>query len=164
METCSSCGARLSPDIDWCPQCYTRTGPPPPARPAVAPTAPAPVVAPPVTSTPATVATAAPAPAPEAHDVAQPLDPKELPVDALMQQLRAQHSRIARKESTLTTGARVALSAGLLLLCILGYFLVIAAIGISPSWRSFEMFLPAMFTVGGALLWIVWRPVLLEAG
>jgi hypothetical protein len=46
-ESCASCGARLSPDVDWCGQCYqpVRTAPAPaPAATALRPAAPAPDV------------------------------------------------------------------------------------------------------------------------
>jgi hypothetical protein len=44
------------------------------------------------------------------------------------------------------------------ILSLIGYLLVAGWIGISPSWSSFEMYLPVAFTIGGAMLWAVWRP------
>jgi len=41
---------------------------------------------------------------------------------------------------------------------VIGYFVVAGNIGISPSWSSFEMYLPVAFTIGGGMLWAVWRP------
>ena len=31
METCGACGARTSPDAEWCPRCYVRRAPDRPA-------------------------------------------------------------------------------------------------------------------------------------
>ena len=150
MDNCRSCDAKLSPDIDWCPQCYTRTGRPRPGVPQAAP-APAPASGPAVAGSPTAVATAQSA-------SSAPLAPRELPVDALMHQFVNHQSRTKAGEISFGWMGRTMLSIGVLILCLVGYLIVAGWIGISPSWSSFEMYLPVAFTIGGAMLWAVWRP------
>jgi hypothetical protein len=144
MDNCRSCDGKLSPDIDWCPQCYTRTGP---AQPGMSQAAPAPAAA-----------GSATAVAPASTGGSAPLLPRELPADMLMHQLQTHHSRTKPGEISFGWVGRTMLSIGVLILCVIGYFVIAGNIGISPSWSSFEMYLPAAFTIGGAMLWVVWRP------
>jgi hypothetical protein len=142
MDNCRSCDAKLSPDIDWCPQCYTRTGP---FQPAMTP-APA----------PATATTVAP---PASRGAMQPLLPREMPTDLLIHQFQTgHHSRTKAGEVSFGWMGRTMLSIGVFILGVIGYFVVIGNIGITPGWKSFEMYLPVFFIVGGAMLWGVWRP------
>ena len=140
MENCRSCDAKLSPDIDWCPQCYTRTGPSPQA----------------MTQAPAPATATAVAPQ-ASLGATQPLLPRELPADLLLQ-MPAHHSRTKAGEVSFGWMGRTMLSIGVFILGVIGYFVVVGNIGITPGWKSFEMYLPVFFTVGGAMLWGVWRP------
>src|SRR5262245_706891 len=135
MDNCRSCDAKLSQDIDWCPQCYARVGPPQPGSP---------------------VAVPSPAPAPGSLGASQPLLPRELPVDALMH--TAVHSRTKAGEISFGWVGRTMLSIGVFFLGVIGYFVVVGNIGITPGWSSLERALPVFFAVGGAALWAVWRP------
>jgi hypothetical protein len=150
MDNCRSCDAKLSPDIDWCPQCYTRTGSSQPGMPQAAP-APAQASAPAVAGSIGAVATAQ-------NGGSEPLAPRELPVDALMHQFMTHHSRTKAGETSFGWMGRAMLSVGVFILGVVGYFVVIGNLGITPGWSSFEMYLPVFFTVGGAMLWGVWRP------
>jgi hypothetical protein len=150
MDNCRSCDAKLSPDIDWCPQCYTRTGPSQPGMPQAAP-APAQASASAVAGSIGAVTTAQ-------NSRSEPLAPRELPVDALMHQFMNHQSRTKAGETSFGWMGRAMLSVGVFILGVIGYFVVIGNIGITPGWSSFEMYLPVFFTVGGAMLWGVWRP------
>jgi hypothetical protein len=140
MDNCRSCDAKLSPDIDWCPQCYTRTGLSQPA----------------MTQAAAPVTATAVAP-PASMGATQPLLPRELPADLLLQ-MPGHHSRTKAGEISFGWMGRAMLSVGVFILGVIGYFVVIGNLGITPGWSSFEMYLPVFFTVGGAMLWGVWRP------
>jgi hypothetical protein len=97
-------------------------------------------------------------PAAAATTVSRPLLPRELPVDALMDQFVNHQSRTKAGEISFGWMGRTMLSIGVVILSLIGYLLVAGWIGISPSWSSFEMYLPVAFTIGGAMLWAVWRP------
>lgn len=150
MDNCRSCDAKLSPDIDWCPQCYARTGPSQPGM-SQASSAPAQASTPAVAGSFGAVATAQ-------NGGSEQLAPRELPVDALMHQFMTHQSRTKAGETSFGWMGRATLSVGVFILGVVGYFVVIGNLGITPGWSSFEMYLPVFFTVGGAMLWGVWRP------
>ena len=83
---------------------------------------------------------------------------RELPVDALMHQFVNHQSRTKPGEISFGWMGRTMLSIGVVILSLIGYLIVAGWIGISPSWSSCEMYLPVAFTIGGAMLWAVWRP------
>jgi uncharacterized membrane protein len=138
MDNCRSCDAKLSENIDWCPQCYARVGAPQPGVPGSAP--------------------AAGAPAAASLGASQPLLPREMPTDALMRQFVNHQSRTKAGETSFGWMGRTMLSIGVLILCLIGYFIIAGWIGIAPSWSSFQMYIPVALTVGGGMLWAVWRP------
>ena len=132
MDNCRHCDAKLTPGIDWCSQCYTRTGPPQPGLPQAAPPG-------------------APATAPSATG---PLLPREMPADMLIQR----YSRTKGGETSFGWMGRSMLSVGVFILGVIAYFLAAGNLGFEPGWTSFEMYLPVFFIVGGGVLWVVWRP------
>jgi hypothetical protein len=79
-------------------------------------------------------------------------------MDALMHQFMNHQSRTKAGETSFGWMGRAMLSVGVFILGVVGYFVVIGNLGITPGWSSFEMYLPVFFTVGGAMLWGVWRP------
>ena len=145
MENCRSCNARLTPGIDWCPQCYTRLGPPQPGMPQAG----LPQRQGPVHSSPATAG------------ASLPLTARELPPDLLMH--APTYSRMKGGETSFGWVGRTVLSIGVLILGVIGYFVVVGNTGIPISWHSFELYLPAFFTIGGAMLWVVWRPARIDS-
>jgi hypothetical protein len=132
MDNCRHCNAKLSPGVDWCPQCYTRIGPPQPGLPQ----------APPPGAPTQTMA------------VSTPLLPREMPPDMLIQR----YSRTKGGETSFGWMGRTMLSIGVLILGVIAYFVAAGNIGFEPGWSSFEMYLPVFFIVGGGMLWAVWRP------
>jgi hypothetical protein len=124
MENCRSCNARLTPGIDWCPQCYIPTA----------------------------AATAG---------AARPLTARQLPPELLLP--APTYSRMKGGETSFGWVGRTVLSIGVLILGVIGYFVVVGNTGISISWHSFELYLPVFFTVGGAMLWVVWRPARIDS-
>ena len=132
MDNCRHCDAKLTQGMDWCPQCYTRTGPSQPGLPQ----------APPLGAPAQTTA------------VSSPLLPRELPLDMQIQRL----SRTKAGELSFGWMGRTMLSIGVLILGVIGYFVAAGNIGFMPGWTTFEMYLPVFFVVGGALLYAVWRP------
>ena len=143
MENCRSCNARLTPGIDWCPQCYTRTGPPPPGRARTG--MPNPQVG---------VSAAASSPS-------RPFAARELPPELLMPMPR--YSRVKGGETSFGWVGRTLLSIGVFILGVIGYFVVVGNIGLTPGWHSFELYLPVFVAFGGAMLWIVWRPARIDS-
>jgi hypothetical protein len=143
MENCRSCNARLTPGIDWCPQCYTRTGPPQPGMPQI--------------GTPHLQGRVPGA----AATTSQPLTARELPPDLLTQM--PTYSRMKGGETSFGWVGRTVLSIGVFILGVIGYFVVVGNTGIAISWHSFELYLPVFFTVGGAMLWAVWRPARIDS-
>lgn len=148
METCKACGAALSPDIDWCPQCYLpkRGGP---ARQPGGPmtgvrVAPGGVPAGPATPGPVTPGPAIPGhpgfvPRPEAHE----------PV---------QYSRWRAGPTSFGPLGRSLLSIGVVVLGVLGYFALLGNIGITPSVTS-ELLYALGYTPIAVWLWFrIWRP------
>ena len=132
MDACRHCNAKLTPGMDWCPQCYTRTGPsqaglpqaPPPGAPA------------------------------QTTAVTSSLLPREMPPDMLIHR----YSRTKAGELSFGWMGRTMLSIGVFVLGVLGYFIAAGNLGFEPGWTSFELYLPVFFIVGGAMLWAVWRP------
>jgi hypothetical protein len=131
MDNCRHCNAKLSPGMDWCPQCYTRTGPPQPGLPQAAP--PGAAVKLPTTAS---------------------FLPTSLPPDMQIQRL----SRTKAGELSFGWMGRTMMSIGVLILGVIAYFALAGNIGFVPGWKSFEMYLPVFFVVGGALIYAVWRP------
>lgn len=129
MDTCRSCGARMTPDNDWCPQCYARAGAPPPAP-----------------SDPRVARPAPMAPAGRAGWRVEKPDP--LPV----------YSRVKGGETSFGVVGRVMLSIGVVILGALGYVVIIGNLGIPPGISSIMFYLPVFGVVGGALWIRVWRP------
>jgi hypothetical protein len=146
MENCRHCNAKLTPGMDWCPQCYTRTGPPQPNLPQAAPLG-APAQA---------TGTATPTPL---LPTSTPLLPREMSPEMLIQK----YSRTKGGETSFGWFGRTMLSVGVFILGVIAYFLIAGNIGFEPGWKSFEMYLPVFFTVGGGLLWAVWRPARVDS-
>ena len=140
MENCRSCNAKLTPGMDWCPQCYTRLGTPQPGLPQS-----------PAHGSPAAVPAGA----------SMPLLPRELPPDLLMQMPK--YSRTKGGETSFGVVGRAMLSVGVFILGVVGYFVIMGNIGMSPGWKSFELDSPAFLTIGGAMLWAVWRPARIDS-
>src|SRR5947199_5224143 len=93
-DNCSSCGARLSPGIEWCGQCYTRV----------------PTAALTRTTAPAPMATAPPAPAADPQKVLPP--DFDFRVDQQLAALRTQARPIPKSAVFGTLALGVALARG----------------------------------------------------
>jgi hypothetical protein len=97
---------------------------------------------------------------PVAATASRPLTTRELPPDLLTQPT---YSRMKGGETSFGWVGRTVLSIGVFILGVIGYFVVVGNTGITISWHSFELYLPVFLTVGGAMLWAVWRPARVDS-
>ena len=167
MDNCRSCDAKLTPGIQWCPQCYTPAGPPVPGAPGVA-------------RTPAQPPTAAPsgsagqAPAGRLATAQSNLPPGQSPLPVWAQgSIRghlgpdvhepAVYSRLKGGETSFGFFGRMMLSILVVILGLCGYPAIMGNIGMPMSWGSFELYLPAFFLVGGLVMLKVWKPARIDS-
>ena len=162
MDNCGSCDAKLTPDIQWCPQCYTPVGPPRPGAPGVP-------------MTPAPQAVSGPsgsAPAPGA--AASGLPPGQAPLPVWAQgSIRghlapalpepAKFSRVKGGETSFGFFGRMMLSIGVVILGLCGYPAIMGNVGMPMSWTSFEIYLPGFLLVGGLVMLKVWKPARIDS-
>ena len=158
MDNCAACDAKLTPDIKWCPQCYTPVGPPRPGAPGV-----------PMASAPA--ASAAPG-APAGTTTGLPPGQAPLPVWAqgsirghLAPHLPepAKYSRIKGGETSFGFVGRLMLSIGVLVLGAIGYPAIMGNVGMPMTWSSFEIYLPGAILVCGLVMLKVWKPARVDS-
>ena len=167
MDNCRSCDAKLTPDIQWCPQCYTPVGPPVPGAPGVA-RAPAPQAA---AAAPGTGGST-PAGQPVAGHPGLPPGQAPLPVWA-QGSIRghlgpdvhepAVYSRLKGGETSFGFTGRLVLSIIVLILGLCGYPAIMGNIGMPMTWGSFEIYLPGMLLVAGLVMLKVWKPARIDS-
>jgi len=164
MDNCRACDAKMTPDIQWCPQCYTPVGPPVPGAPGVA-------------RTPAsqTVATA-PGTAGQSGRPAAPtgLPPGQAPLPVWAQGSIRSHlgpgihepavySRLKGGETSFGFAGRLVLSIIVVILGLCGYPAIMGNIGMPMTWSTFEIYLPGMILVAGLVMLKVWKPARIDS-
>jgi len=159
MDNCASCDAKLTPDIQWCPQCYSPVGPPRPGAPGSA-----------IPRTPQVAASqgqAAAGQGPSGTPTGLPPGQAPLPVWAqgsirgiAPQPLHEapKYSRVKGGETSFGFVGRLMLSIGVVIVAILGYPAIIGNVGVPMSWSTFEMYVPAAVLVSSIVILRVWRP------
>jgi len=157
MDNCASCDATMTPDIDWCPQCYTPVGPRRPGMPGAARVA---IPQPQAAAAPGQGATGLPpgqAPLPiwaqgsiRGHlgpDVSEP----------------AKYSRLKGGETSFGFPGRMLLSIGVVILALCGYPAIMGNIGFPMTWSSFEIYIPGAVLVCGLVMLKVWKPARVDS-
>ena len=156
MDTCASCDTKLTPDIEWCPQCYAPVGPPRPGAPGSA-----------IPRSQQTAASSV-----QVQGSAGPsngLPPGQAPLPVWAQgSIRGmaptalheapKYSRVKGGETSFGFMGRLMLSIGVVIVALVGYPAIIGNVGVPMTWGTFEIYLPAAVLVSSIVILRIWRP------